>query len=224
MSATTDDDVTVSAEAERSNAAGTGLTWGRSWRRSSLRCSPEVDREHLGVPGDRRRRSPSTDRSSGRSTTTEDRLRSGDDRALRADRGPARRGRPSRTARGSGTGSGARVDPAEYRPHLRDDIEIKIFRLKWGNDYAMIANPTDLLHYEPGRRRRRPRADGRDPHGEGDRRRTVPGVGRPGARRRGRPREDAPDEQLPHRPVRRRLRVAERRTRSRSDERRRASS
>ena len=43
---------------------------------------------------------------------------------------------------------GARVDPAEYRPHLRDDIEIKIFRLKWGNDYAMIANPTDLLHYE----------------------------------------------------------------------------
>ncbi len=43
---------------------------------------------------------------------------------------------------------GARVDPAEYRPHLRDEIEIKIFRLKWGNDYAMIANPTDLLHYE----------------------------------------------------------------------------
>jgi CRP-like cAMP-binding protein/Zn-dependent protease len=43
---------------------------------------------------------------------------------------------------------GALVDPAEYRPHLRDDIEIKIFRLRWGNDYAMIANPTDLLHYE----------------------------------------------------------------------------
>ncbi|HJS27084.1 MAG TPA: cyclic nucleotide-binding domain-containing protein [Actinomycetota bacterium] len=43
---------------------------------------------------------------------------------------------------------GALVDPGEYRPHLRDDIEIKIFRLKWGNDYAMIANPTDLLHYE----------------------------------------------------------------------------
>ena len=43
---------------------------------------------------------------------------------------------------------GALVDPAEYRPRLRDDIEIKIFRLKWGNDYAMIANPTDLLHYE----------------------------------------------------------------------------
>jgi putative peptide zinc metalloprotease protein len=27
-------------------------------------------------------------------------------------------------------------------------VEIKIFRLKWGNDYAMIANPTDLLHFE----------------------------------------------------------------------------
>jgi CRP-like cAMP-binding protein/Zn-dependent protease len=43
---------------------------------------------------------------------------------------------------------GALVDPAEYRPHVRDDVEIKIFRLKWGNDYAMIANPTDLLHFE----------------------------------------------------------------------------
>jgi CRP-like cAMP-binding protein/Zn-dependent protease len=42
----------------------------------------------------------------------------------------------------------ARVDPAEYRPKLRDDIEVKVFRLKWGNDYAIIANPTDLLHYE----------------------------------------------------------------------------
>jgi CRP-like cAMP-binding protein/Zn-dependent protease len=42
----------------------------------------------------------------------------------------------------------ARVDPAEYRPHLRDDVEVKVFRLKWGNDYAMIANPTDLVHYE----------------------------------------------------------------------------
>jgi CRP-like cAMP-binding protein/Zn-dependent protease len=41
-----------------------------------------------------------------------------------------------------------RVDPAEYRPQLRDDIEVKVFRLKWGNDYAMIANPTDLVHYE----------------------------------------------------------------------------
>lgn len=40
------------------------------------------------------------------------------------------------------------VDPAEYRPHLRDDIEVKVFKLRWGNDYAMIANPTDLVHYQ----------------------------------------------------------------------------
>jgi putative peptide zinc metalloprotease protein len=42
----------------------------------------------------------------------------------------------------------SRVDPAEYRPQLRDDIEVKVFRLRWGNDYAMIANPTDLIHYQ----------------------------------------------------------------------------
>lgn len=41
-----------------------------------------------------------------------------------------------------------KVDPAEYRPHLRADVEVKTFRLRWGNDYAMIANPTELLHYK----------------------------------------------------------------------------
>ena len=41
-----------------------------------------------------------------------------------------------------------RVDPATYRPHLRPDVEVKVFNLRWGNDYAMIANPTDLLHYQ----------------------------------------------------------------------------
>jgi putative peptide zinc metalloprotease protein len=41
-----------------------------------------------------------------------------------------------------------RVDPAEYRPELRSDVEVKTFSLRWGNDYAMIANPTDLLHYQ----------------------------------------------------------------------------
>src|SRR5207248_1148124 len=39
------------------------------------------------------------------------------------------------------------VDPAEFRPKLADDIEIKEFKLRWGRDYAMIANPRDLLHY-----------------------------------------------------------------------------
>ena len=40
-----------------------------------------------------------------------------------------------------------RVDLAELRPKLRDDVEIKVFRVRWGNDYLMIANPRDLLHY-----------------------------------------------------------------------------
>jgi CRP-like cAMP-binding protein len=42
----------------------------------------------------------------------------------------------------------ARVDPAEFRPKLREDVEIKEFHLRWGGDYAMVANPRDLLHYE----------------------------------------------------------------------------
>jgi putative peptide zinc metalloprotease protein len=45
-----------------------------------------------------------------------------------------------------------RLDPGRLRPKLADDVEIKEFRLRWGNDYAMIANPRDLIHYrlEPG--------------------------------------------------------------------------
>ncbi len=39
------------------------------------------------------------------------------------------------------------VDPTEFRPKLADDIEMKEFQLRWGNDYVMIANPRDLLHY-----------------------------------------------------------------------------
>ena len=41
----------------------------------------------------------------------------------------------------------AQVDLASQKPRLRDDIEIKVFRSRWGNDYLMIANPRDLLHY-----------------------------------------------------------------------------
>lgn len=41
-----------------------------------------------------------------------------------------------------------RVDPAEFRPQLRSDIEVRIFKLRWGNDYAIVANPTDLVHYQ----------------------------------------------------------------------------
>jgi CRP-like cAMP-binding protein/Zn-dependent protease len=44
------------------------------------------------------------------------------------------------------------VDTTEFRPQLAPDVEVKVFRLRWGNDYAVIANPRDLLHYrlEPG--------------------------------------------------------------------------
>lgn len=40
----------------------------------------------------------------------------------------------------------ARVDPVLFRPKLAADIEIKTFRLRWGNDYAIAANPRVLLH------------------------------------------------------------------------------
>jgi CRP-like cAMP-binding protein len=40
------------------------------------------------------------------------------------------------------------VDPAEFRPTLAPDIEVKVFRMKWGNDYTMVANPRDILHYQ----------------------------------------------------------------------------
>jgi len=38
------------------------------------------------------------------------------------------------------------VDPARYRPKLAPDIETKVEKLRWGNDYAVIANPRDLIH------------------------------------------------------------------------------
>jgi CRP-like cAMP-binding protein len=39
------------------------------------------------------------------------------------------------------------VDPAEFRPRLAPDIELKEFNLRGGNDYAVIANPRDLIHF-----------------------------------------------------------------------------
>ncbi len=55
-----------------------------------------------------------------------------------------------------------RVDPAEFRPELAPDVELKEFTLRWGNNYAMIANPRDLLHYrlEPGEIELLPLMDG----------------------------------------------------------------
>ena len=43
---------------------------------------------------------------------------------------------------------GQRVDVTLLRPKLVSDVEIRIFRLRWGNDYAMIANPRRLIHFQ----------------------------------------------------------------------------
>ncbi len=40
------------------------------------------------------------------------------------------------------------TDPAEFRPKLAADVEMKVFRLRHGNGYAMLANPRDLVHYQ----------------------------------------------------------------------------
>lgn len=55
---------------------------------------------------------------------------------------------PDEDGAGFWNGLAERVDPATYRPELRSDVEVKTFKLRWGNDYAMIANPTELLHYQ----------------------------------------------------------------------------
>ena len=39
------------------------------------------------------------------------------------------------------------LDPARYRPRLAEYVEIREFPLKWGNDYVMVANTRDLVHY-----------------------------------------------------------------------------
>lgn len=39
------------------------------------------------------------------------------------------------------------LDPNRYRPKLADYVEIREFPLRWGNDYVMVANTRDLLHY-----------------------------------------------------------------------------
>jgi CRP-like cAMP-binding protein/Zn-dependent protease len=40
-----------------------------------------------------------------------------------------------------------RTDPSRLRPRLAEDIEIKRFPLRWGNDYAMAANPRAMLFF-----------------------------------------------------------------------------
>jgi len=54
------------------------------------------------------------------------------------------------------------VDPTQFRPSLARDIEVKAFHLRWGNDYAMMANPRDLIHFQidPGEAELLPLMDG----------------------------------------------------------------
>jgi CRP-like cAMP-binding protein/Zn-dependent protease len=40
-----------------------------------------------------------------------------------------------------------RVDLTRFRPKLAPDVELKLFPLRWGNDYAMVANPRVMLYY-----------------------------------------------------------------------------
>jgi CRP-like cAMP-binding protein/Zn-dependent protease len=61
-------------------------------------------------------------------------------------------GRPGARRRGARPGGlwrrlRDRTDPARFRPRLAPDVELKEFHLRWGNDYAMLANPRDLIHY-----------------------------------------------------------------------------
>jgi CRP-like cAMP-binding protein/Zn-dependent protease len=39
------------------------------------------------------------------------------------------------------------LEIADQRPRMRDGCEVKIFRLRWGNDYAMLARDDRELHY-----------------------------------------------------------------------------
>jgi CRP-like cAMP-binding protein/Zn-dependent protease len=40
-----------------------------------------------------------------------------------------------------------RLDPSTFRPKLAAGTEWKVFHLPWGDDYAMVANPTRTTHY-----------------------------------------------------------------------------
>ena len=40
-----------------------------------------------------------------------------------------------------------RVDPAEYRPRIAPDLEVKRFEGRAGESYYMVANPRDLVHF-----------------------------------------------------------------------------
>ena len=39
------------------------------------------------------------------------------------------------------------VDPTLFRPRIAPGTEWKLFRLRWGNDYGMVANPAHDMHF-----------------------------------------------------------------------------
>ena len=41
-----------------------------------------------------------------------------------------------------------RVDPEAFVPRLAAGTEVKTFRMRWGNDYAIAARPDHRLHFE----------------------------------------------------------------------------
>ncbi|HZB01654.1 MAG TPA: hypothetical protein VE800_06065, partial [Actinomycetota bacterium] len=41
----------------------------------------------------------------------------------------------------------SKLELATFRPRLQDGAEAKVFRLRWGNDYAMLARADRELHY-----------------------------------------------------------------------------
>jgi putative peptide zinc metalloprotease protein len=40
------------------------------------------------------------------------------------------------------------VDPETFRPKLAEGAEMKLFKMRWGNDYGLVARPDHRLHYE----------------------------------------------------------------------------
>ena len=54
---------------------------------------------------------------------------------------------PPRVATDVYAGLAGSLELADQRPRLRDGCEVKIFRLRWGNDYAMLARDDRELHY-----------------------------------------------------------------------------
>jgi putative peptide zinc metalloprotease protein len=59
----------------------------------------------------------------------------------------ARLGSPSPDGEGLWDHLAELADPAEFRPKLAADIEVKQFTHRSGEDYYMVANPRDLVHY-----------------------------------------------------------------------------